>query len=305
MPGLAAVSDRVYPGPASAPALRHRRSTATTARRVAGAAWRHALLLLCALAFVLPFAWMIVTSLKTNQQIVRYPPEWIPVPIRWANYADALAEAPLLRYAANTTLICVLTVIGALLSNTVVAYGFSRLEWRGREALFVVVLASLMLPFQVTMVPLFLLFSRIGWVNTYLPLIVPAFFGNAFYIFLLRQFFLGIPRDFTDAAKLEGASEIQTLWHIILPLSRPALISVALFQFLFSWNDYLGPLIFLNEQAKFTLALGLANMQSAMGLSQFGLIMAAAAMIVLPVLVVFVAAQRFFVEGIAASGLKG
>lgn len=283
----------------------YRRPPQTSLRRAAGFAGRQALLLLCALAFVLPFAWMIVTSLKTNQQIVRYPPEWIPDPIRWANYGDALAEAPLLRYAGNTALICGLTVLGALLSNTVVAYGFSRIEWRGREALFVVVLASLMLPFQVTMVPLFLLFSRIGWVNTYLPLIVPAFFGNAFYVFLLRQFFLGIPRDFSDAAKLEGATEFQILRHIVVPLARPALITVALFQFLFSWNDYLGPLIFINEETKFTLALGLANMQSAMGLSQFGLIMAAAAMIVLPVLLLFVVAQRFFVEGIAASGLKG
>jgi multiple sugar transport system permease protein len=300
---VATVSERAVLAPTrTAP---HRRARETALRRALASAGRHALLLLCAFAFVLPFAWMLVTSLKTNQQIVRYPPEWIPAPVRWANYADALASAPLLRYAANTTLICVLTVIGALLSNTLVAYGFSRVEWRGREALFVVVLASLMLPFQVTMVPLFLLFSRIGWVNTYLPLIVPAFFANAFYVFLLRQFFLGIPRDFTDAAKLEGASELRILLDIVLPLSRPALISVALFQFLFSWNDYLGPLIFLNEESKFTLALGLANMQSAMGLSQFGLIMAAATLIVLPVLAIFVVAQRYFVEGIAASGLKG
>lgn len=300
---MATVSEYAGRGPARiAP---HRRSLATNARRAAATAGRHAALLVCAFAFVLPFAWMLVTSIKTNQQILRYPPEWIPAPVRWENYADAMAAAPLLRYAANTTLICVLTVIGALLSNTVVAYGFSRLDWRGRDALFVVVLASLMLPFQVTMVPLFLLFSRIGWVNTYLPLIVPAFFGNAFYVFLLRQFFLGIPRDFTDAARLEGASELQILRDVVLPLARPALVSVALFQFLFSWNDYLGPLIFLNEQTKFTLALGLANMQSALGLSQFGLIMAAATLIVLPVLVIFAIAQRYFIEGIAASGLKG
>jgi multiple sugar transport system permease protein len=299
---VAIVSDRAaFPARATP---RHR-PWPVEVRRRGGALGRHAVLLLCAFAFVLPFAWMLGTSLKTNQQIVRYPPEWIPAPIRWDNYADALASAPLLRYAGNTLLICVLTVVGALLSNTVVAYGFSRIEWRGRDAVFVVVLASLMLPFQVTMVPLFLLFSRIGWINTYLPLIVPAFFANAFYVFLLRQFFLGIPRDFTDAAKLEGASELRILLDIVLPLSRPALVSVALFQFLFSWNDYLQPLIFLNEQEKFTLALGLANMQSAMGLSQFGLIMAAATLIVLPVLVLFMVAQRFFVEGIAATGLKG
>lgn len=300
---MAAVSDAVYRPPAGS-AGRQRRRAIVLWRPVATLA-RHALLFLCAAAFILPFAWMIVTSLKTNQQILRYPPEWIPDPIRWANYTDAFQSIPLLRYATNTTLICIVTVAGALVSNTLIAYGFARVEWRGREALFVVVLASLMLPFQVTIVPLFLLFSRIGWINTFLPLTVPAFFGNAFYIFLLRQFFLGIPRDFTDAAKLEGATELQILRHIILPLARPALISVALFQFLFSWNDYLGPLIFINDQDNFTLALGLANMQSALGLSQFGQIMAAAAMIVVPVLIVFIVAQRFFIEGITASGLKG
>jgi multiple sugar transport system permease protein len=199
----------------------------------------------------------------------------------------------------------VATIAGALISNTIVAYGFSRVEWRGRDAVFVVVLASLMLPYQVTMIPLFILFSKIGWTNTFLPLTVPSFFGNAFYIFLLRQFFRGIPRDYTEAAKLEGATELQILWQIIVPLARPALITVALFQFLFAWNDFLGPLLYLNDDTKFTLSLGLANMQSALGLSQFGQIMAVATMTVVPVLLVFIAAQRFFIQGIATSGLKG
>ena len=155
------------------------------------------------------------------------------------------------------------------------------------------------------MIPLFILFSKIHWVNTFLPLTVPAFLGNAFYIFLLRQFFRNIPRDYTDAAKLEGATELQILTQIVIPLARPALITVALFQFLFSWNDFLAPLLYLNDASKFTLSLGLANMQSSLGLSQFGQIMAVATMTVVPVLVVFAVAQRFFIQGIATAGLKG
>jgi len=278
---------------------------AVVLRRGGGSALRHLVLIACSAAFILPFGWMLSTSLKTNQQIVRYPPEWIPDPFRLANYVDAFRAIPLLQYAGNTAVVAFFAVVGAAVSNTLVAFGFSRLEWPGRDAAFVVVLATLMLPFQVTMIPLFILFSRIDWVDTFLPLTVPAFFGNAFYIFLLRQFFLGIPRDFTDAARLEGANELQILWQIIVPLSRPALISVALFQFLFSWNDFLGPLLFLHDESLFTVSLGLARMQSAMGLSQFGVIMAAAALIVVPVLLAFVVAQRFFIQGINASGLKG
>ena len=263
------------------------------------------MLLALAAAFILPFLWMLGTSVKTNQQILSYPPEWIPDPVRWRNYADALDAVPLLRYARNTAIISVSTIVGALLSNTLVAYGFSRVEWRGRDAVFIAVLASLMLPYQVTMIPLFLVFARLEWTNTFLPLIVPAFCGNAFFIFLLRQFFLRIPRDYTDAARVEGATELQILRQIIVPLAKPALISVALFQFLFSWNDFLGPLLYLTDERLHTLSLGLANMQSSLGLSQFGQIMAAATMVVAPVLLAFIVAQRYFVEGIATSGLKG
>lgn len=274
-------------------------------RRAVGRIVPHLLLLAIGAVFVLPFVWMIGTSLKTNQQVATYPPEWIPNPFHWRNYADALDSVPLLHYAWNTTRICLVTIVGAVLSNSIIAYGFSRLQWRGRDALFVVVLASLMLPFQATMIPLFLIYARLGWTNTYLPLTVPSFFGNAFFIFLLRQFFLRIPRDYTDAARLEGASELRILFGIILPLARPALITVALFQFLNSWNDFLGPLLYLNDQTKFTLSLALANMQSNYGLSDFGQIMAAATMIVAPVLIAFLVAQRYFIQGIAGAGIKG
>jgi multiple sugar transport system permease protein len=259
---------------------------------------RHGVLMVLALVFTTPFLWLLSTSLKTNEQIVQSSPDWIPRPATLQNFLNAFHTVPLLEYGKNTLIVTLFSVLGALCSNTLVAYGFSRIQWKSREFFFIVTLATLMLPFQVTMVPLFIMFSKLHWTNTFLPLIVPCFFGNAFYIFLLRQFFLGIPRELSEAARIEGASELQILWHIILPLARPALFTVALFQFLFSWNDFIGPLIYLNDQSKFTLALGLANMQSAIGLSDFGMIMAAAVVTVLPVILLFIFAQRYFIEGI-------
>ncbi len=266
-------------------------------RRIQGLG-RHGLLLVLGVAFLMPFLWLLSTSLKTNEQIVQASPTLIPQPATFENYPNAFKAVPLLQYGKNTLIVTIFSVLGALCSNTLVAYGFSRLQWRSREFFFIITLATLMLPFQVTMVPLFIMFSRLHWTNTFLPLIVPCFFGNAFYIFLLRQFFLGIPRELSEAARIEGASELKILWYIILPLARPALFTVALFQFLFSWNDFLGPLIYLNDQSKFTLALGLANMQSAIGLSDFGMIMAAATVTVAPVMLLFVLTQRYFIEGI-------
>jgi multiple sugar transport system permease protein len=271
----------------------------------AGTVLTHLGLIIVCFAFFVPFVWMITTSLKENAQIIAWPPTWLPNPFAWSNYTDALGEVPFFRYGWNTVLISVLSIAGSLVSNTIVAYGFSRIEWPGRDVVFVFVLASMMLPFQVTMIPLFIVFSKIGWTNSMLPLTVPFFFGHAFYIFLLRQFFNGIPRDFSDAARLEGANELQILWQIIVPLSKPALITVALFQFLASWKDFLGPLLYLNDEDKWTLSLGLANMQSSMGLSQFGQIMAVSTMIVIPVLIAFLLAQRYFIQGIATSGIKG
>jgi len=259
---------------------------------------RHSALILLGILFVMPFLWLLSTSLKTNDQIVQATPTWIPHPITLKNYVNAFNTVPLLQYGENTLIITVFSVMGALCSNTLVAYGFSRMQWRFRELFFVITLATLMLPFQVTMIPLFIMFSRLHWTDTFLPLIIPCFFGNAFYIFLLRQFFLGIPRELSEAARIEGASELQILWHVILPLARPALFTVALFQFLFSWNDFLGPLIYLNDQSKLTLAVGLANMQSAIGLSDFGMMMAAAAVTVAPVVLLFIFTQRYFIQGI-------
>lgn len=276
-----------------------------SSRKLIGTVMQHALLAVLGAAFLLPFYWMVSTSLKTNKEILAFPPVWVPETLQWSNYADALDSVPFLRYAANTAIICTFSILGVLISTTLVAYGFSCVKWKGRDATFVLVLASLMLPFQVTMIPLFILFSRLQWTNTFLPLIVPTFFGNAFFIFLARQFFMGIPRDYLEAARLEGASEVRILWEIVVPLAKPVLVTIALFQFLYSWNDFLAPLLYLSDKSKYTLSLGLANMQSTLGLSQFGPIMSVATLTVLPVLTVFVVAQRFFIQGIATAGLKG
>jgi multiple sugar transport system permease protein len=295
-----AISD--YRGTSKSQALGGQR---VRTRRAASTVLRHTLLVLLSLLFLTPFVWMVSTSLKTNEQVVEWPPRWIPNPAQPANYSNVFETVPLLTYAKNTLIVTLLSVLGAVVSNALIAYGFARIQWPGREVLFIITLGTLMLPFQVTMIPLFIMFSKIGWMNTFLPLIVPAFLGNAFYIFLLRQVYLGISESYSEAARIEGASDLQILWYVIVPLARPALLSIALFQYLASWNDFLGPLLYLNDESKFTLALGLANMQSALGLSDFGMIMAAATMILIPVIGVFMFTQRYFLEGIAASGLKG
>lgn len=274
-------------------------------RRGLTAVLKHAFLISFALLFVAPWFWMLSTSLKPLRQAFLVPPVWIPQPIEWQNYPRAFLAAPLLMYTQNTLTIALISVVGALLSNTLVAYSFARLRWPGRDLCFIAVIATLMLPFQVTMIPLYILFRQFGWLNTFLPLIVPTFLGSAFYTFLLRQFFLTIPQEISDAARIDGCSEFGVLWRIILPMSKPGLAVVALFQFINAWNDFLAPLIYLDEKSKFTLALGLRNMQTAYGTSDIPVIMAATTMTILPVIVVFFIAQRTFIQGITFSGLKG
>jgi len=274
-------------------------------KRLIGSLLKHALLLPPSMLFLFPLVWMLSTSLKADQQILIFPPVWIPDPIMWSNYPQALTVIPFVRYLSNTLVICILTVVGTLLSNVIVAYGFARMRWRGRDALFFVILATMMLPYQVTMIPVYLIFNRLHWINTFKPLVVPAYFGDAFYIFLLRQFMMGIPRELSDAAYIDGASERQQLVDIVLPLCKPALATVALFQFLGSWNWFLGPLIYLNDKNKFTIALGLAMFQSGYGLTKIALIMAASTVTVLPIIILFFFTQRTFIQGITFTGLKG
>ena len=262
-------------------------------------------LVLAAIAFLAPFAWMISTSLKPLNETMSLPPRWIPHEIHWENYPDAIREMRYFwRYAGNSLLLCLLSVVGTVTSSALAAYGFSRIEWKGRDTVFMVLLATMMVPFPVVMVPIYGLFKELGWIGTFKPLWVPAFFAGAFNVFLLRQFFLGLPRDISEAARIDGCSEIGIFFRVILPLCKPALLVVALFQFLFTWNDFLGPLIYLTEQKDFTLALGLQSFQSQQGGTAWHHLMAASTLVVLPVIVLFFFTQKSFIEGIATSGAK-
>lgn len=228
------------------------------------------------------------------------------IDFRWENFGKAIRAMKLFpTYLKNTMILCVLTVIGTVCSSTLVAYGFARIEWPGRDKVFLVVLATMMVPFPVVMVPLFTMFKNFGWIGTLKPLWVTTFFAGAFNIFLLRQFFRTIPKDLSESARIDGCSELRIFWQIILPLARPAIAVVALFQFMGTWNDFLGPLIYLTEQKDFTLALGLQAYQSQSGGTQWHYLMAASSLVVLPVIVLFFLAQRSFIEGISMTGLKG
>ncbi len=266
----------------------------------------YAVLVILSFIFLTPLIYMFLTSLMPLSQIGTIPPQWIPDPVMWENYAKALDFWNFSRSFVNTVIITVFTVIGSLLSCTLVAYGFARLRFPGRDQLFVVLLASMMMPYAVTMVPLFVGFSKIGWVDTFLPLIVPTFFGNPFYVFLLRQFFRTIPYELSDAARIDGASEFGIFVRIMVPLSTPALTVVAILSFQNAWNDFLGPLIYLNKSQMHTLALGLYSFRAMPGQgSLFNEMMAASVLMVVPVLIIFALFQRQFVQGVTMSGLKG
>lgn len=257
------------------------------------------------IVFLTPMLWLASTSLKEQGQVFAYPPVWVPDPVRFANYLDAFARAPLFVWLTNTITITVFALIGTLLTCSLVAYGFARLRFPGRNVLFVLLLSTMMLPDVVTLVPQFVLFKSLGWVDTFLPLIVPAFLGGgAFNIFLVRQFYLTIPRDFDEAARLDGASNWRIWWHIILPLSRPVLIAVGIFSFVFHWNDFLAPLIYLQSEGNKTLALGLRAFISPTDAS-WNISMAASMFLVIPVLLVFFVAQRSFIRGVVMTGIQG
>jgi multiple sugar transport system permease protein len=265
--------------------------------------------ILTAVAFSLPYFWTISSSLKPIQEIYLFPPTLWPENIRWQNYSDVFRLAPFARFITNTVIVTGLAMIGQILSAAAVAYGFSRFRFPGRDMLFFVVLSTMMLPWQVTIVPTFLLFRYLGWINTFLPLIVPSYFGGgAFYIFLLRQFFMTIPRDLDEAAKIDGASSVRVFWNILLPLTKPAIATVAIFSFIEHWNEFIGPLIYLNSTDKFTISIGLRYFVSNPFESdepREAILMAASLITSLPTLLLFFAAQKYFVRGIVTTGLKG
>jgi ABC-type glycerol-3-phosphate transport system permease component len=266
-------------------------------------ALRYLLLLGAAVLFLAPLYWMIASSLKPEYDVFARPPIWWPSPPRWQNYVEALTKLPFQRYAINTLIIAIFSVVGYTLSCTVVAYGFARLRAPGKDTLFILMLATLMLPYPVVMIPQYVIFSELDLVNTFWPLILPAFLGSPFYIFLLRQFFLQIPPDLEDAAHIDGANLVQILWYIMLPLARPAMATVAIFSFQFAWNDFLAPLIYLQDQSKYTLMLGLSFFRSSFQVN-WAYLMAASLTIALPVTILFFIAQREFIEGITLGGVK-
>ena len=264
----------------------------------------HILLLVSGISFVAPFLWMVVTSLKVSEQIFTWPPVLIPNPVQWINYYDALTFLPFGRYFLNSIVLCVVVALGTLISNTLVAYGFSRIDWIGRDGVFVLVLSTMLLPSQVTMIPMYIIFRKLGWIGGFLPLTVPSFLGSAYYTFLMRQFFRTIPFELSDAARIDGASELGIFYRVILPLSKPALTTVALFTFIFTWNDFLGPLIYLRDERLYTVTLGLQQFQSRY-VTPMNQLMAASTVAIIPVIVVFLLAQRMFIEGISITGLGG
>jgi len=279
------------------PEVRRRRFLASVAN--------HAVAIALGLAFVVPFAFMVLTSLMTKQQALSAN-LW-PQPFRPSNYGDVFGLFPVLRYAANTLLYAGLTTIGVVLSSIPVAYALSRMWWRGRQASFLLVISTMMLPAQVTIVPLFVIFTRLHWIGSLKPLIVPAFFGDAFSIFLLRQFFLTIPQEMSDAARVDGAGEFQIMTRIIMPLAKPGIAAVALFQFLFAWNDFFNPLLYTNQQSQ-TFAVALSQLTENVAVHfgvQWNVVMAASVLFTLPVIVLFFFAQRVFIEGVTLTGVKG
>ncbi len=272
-------------------------------RKLTQSVLRHVILCAVGLLFLLPLVWMISTSLKANRQIFAFPPEWIPNPVIWLNYPDVFDYAPFLLYFRNTVFIVGTCVVGVTMSSSLVAYGFARLSAPGKNILFMLMLSTMMLPYMVWMIPLYVLFTKFGWVDTFYPLTVPAFFGSPLYIFLLRQFFMGIPRELEDAATMDGCGYLRTYWQIMMPLVKPALATVAIFTFMATWNDFLGPLLYLQSPEYYTVAVGLQVFLSAHS-ADWGLLMAASTMVVIPVIIVFFFAQKQFIRGIVLSGLK-
>ena len=272
---------------------------------------KYTVVIVLSASFILPLYWMAASALKNASQVYAIPPIWFPVPPRWVNYWEAWHVDNFSLYALNTVLRYALPVtFGTVLSNALVAYGFSRIRWPGRDLLFSLCLMTMMIPGQVTMIPVFIIFKRLGWVNSYRPLVVPAYFANAYTIFMLRQFFRTIPTELSEAAHIDGANEFVILWRIILPLVKPALAVVALFAFMGAWNDYMGPLIYINNTSLYPLTMGLARLSASLG--QVGIkdlaypyLMAVSTIVTLPTVFIFFFAQRTFIEGIALTGIKG
>jgi len=263
-------------------------------------------IILCVIClfFIMPYYWMIITSLKGNLELRETPPTFFPREIHFEHYAEAVRFIPFFRYMMNSLVIVIFSVAGAVFSNSLVGYGFSRIAWPGREKVFYVVIATMFIPFPVVLVALFDIFARLRLVNTFFPLILPSFFGSALYIFMVRQYLLTIPKEISDAGFIDGATEFEIFWKLVMPLMKPVIAVVAIFTALGAWNDFLGPLIYLQDQNLYTLSIGLQFFRSQHEV-EYSLLMAASALVALPVVVIFLCFQRFFVEGITIGAVKG
>lgn len=264
----------------------------------------YAILIFLAVLFILPIFYLFMGAFKAESELFRVPFKWLPDKFQLDNFINMFESIPFMRYLKNTMIIVVFNIAGSLLSCSLVAYGFSRLKWPGRDKVFILVLITMILPYQVTLVPLFLMFTKMKWIGTFLPLTVTCFFGNPFYIFLLRQFFTGIPQDISEAARIDGANEFKIFSTLILPMAKPALTTVAIFAFIRSWNDFLGPLVFLGKDELYTLSLAASMLKSNLD-PNWSVLLALGTVMILPVLVLFFVMQKYFIQGIAMSGIKG
>ncbi len=261
------------------------------------------ILIFFAIIFSLPFIWLVSTSFKSPENIFKIPPQWIPKPFKPDNYIKAVKAIPFFTYLKNTLIISIIPIFGQIISSSLVAYSFSKIEWKGKKVLFPLLMATMMLPGQVTMIPVYIVWSKLKLVNTFVPLILPSFFGTAFNIFLLRQFFLTIPDSLIEAARIDGAGEFRIFWKIIMPLSKPVLTTIALFTFMGGWNDFMGPLLYLNDSRKWPLSIGLQAFMFQYN-QQWELLMAATVLFTVPMIIVFFIGQKQFMEGIVMTGFK-
>jgi ABC-type glycerol-3-phosphate transport system permease component len=264
----------------------------------------YAVLGILVIAYGIPFFWLVSGSLKTSTELVAMPVVWVPKVPQWSNFVIAVMSFPFLLYLRNTLFIVLCSIIGSIFSSTLAGYGFSRIKWKGRNTVFIVVLMTMMLPFQVIMIPLFLVFQRLHWIGTFAPLTIPPFLGNAFYIFLMRQFFLTIPDALSEAAYVDGAGQLRIFGQVCLPLVKPAVTTVGIFAFLGSWNDFMGPLLFLTKNKFYTLSIGVQQIMSDLD-PKWNLLMSIGVLMTVPVLIIFFFMQRYFIQGISFDGIKG
>jgi multiple sugar transport system permease protein len=274
------------------------------ARRILWLVILYAILIVCGLTMIFPFAWMFSTSLKESSAAFEYPPKLLPNPVVWSNYPEVFSRQPMLNALLNSIKIAVINTLGTLLSSSMAAYAFAKIRFHFKNQLFLILLATMMIPGQVTLIPMFVWFKNLGWIDTHYPLIVPAILCNAYGVFLLRQFFITIPDSFAESARIDGASQPVIFIRIMLPLCIPALTTLGLFSFMGNWNNFLTPLIYLNTRAKFTIPLIIRSFQN-MYYSNWTLLMAASCISILPIIIMYIFAQRYFIEGVVMSGLKG